>query len=437
MAKSSIHIKRGNIGFILHSVRANKSNSVVFTDEKNEYLYTKEKALKLFRDELKKRTEIYTKRTGKKLPKNTATLLSAVVNLKKEHTLKDLQKIIEYLEKQLNVKVVSAAIHRDEGKLVNKETGIEYYSGEDFILNEDGRLYWIDENHNITEPVDLDKFEIKKNYHAHLEFTGLDNNGVAVKRNKLNKYFLSSLQTFVADTLKMKRGFNYYQTNTKAPKRKDVKEFKKEGVAKRKGTTAVLAKIKDLKEINKQLRAELKKLGAERKDYAYLEAIVKNLKEQIKNKNLTIEELNAKIEQYKKDVFSYLKYKDTNKPVKYKDLAEYYKQKLMYYENKVHKLEEKNKELKEEVEDLKEENEKLKEEQEKIKMFFKSLNLDLDIDTNEILKQENLFNAIMLIVNNIVNKVEETEQKVKKLNDKIERMKLGIDEDWGVEVNYD
>ena len=109
MAKSSIHIKKAHIGFILHSVRANKSNSVVFIDEENEYFYTKEKALKLFRDELKKREIAYTKKTGKKLPKNTATLLSAVVNLEQKHTLKDLEPIINYLEKQLDVKVVSAA----------------------------------------------------------------------------------------------------------------------------------------------------------------------------------------------------------------------------------------------------------------------------------------------------------------------------------------
>jgi len=373
MAKSSIHIKRGNIGFILHSVRANKSNSVVFVDEPNEYLYAKEKALKLFRDELKKREIAYTKRTGKKLPKNTATLLSAVVNLEQKHTLKDLEPIINYLEKQLDVKVVSAAIHRDEGKLVNKETGMEYYSGEDFILNEDGRLYWVDKNHNITEPVDLDKFEIKKNYHAHLEFTGLDSNGVAVKRNKLNKYFLSNLQTFVADILKMERGFNYYQTNTKAPKRKDVREFKKEGVAKRKGATAVLAKIKDLKEINKELRAELKQLGAKREDYAILEALVKSLREQIKDKNLTIEELNEEIEQYRKEVFSNFVYKNTDKRIKYKDLAEFYKNELNKASQDKKKLLDSIKVLQEKKDALKRRNEELELLEEKNKQLEEEL----------------------------------------------------------------
>ena len=373
MAKSSIHIKKAHIGFILHSVRANKSNSVVFIDEENEYFYTKEKALKLFRDELKKREIAYTKKTGKKLPKNTATLLSAVVNLEQKHTLKDLEPIINYLEKQLDVKVVSAAIHRDEGKLIDKITKAEYYSGEDFILNEDGRLYWIDENHNLTEPVNMDEFEIKKNYHAHIEFTGLDSNGVAVKRNKLHKYFLSNLQTFVADTLKMERGFNYYQTNTKAPKRKDVREFKKEGVAKRKGATAVLARVKDLKEINKQLRAELKQLGGKREDYAILEAFVKDLKEEIKQRNLTIQELNNRIEQYKKDVFSNFTYKNTNKPVKYKYLAEFYKNELNKASQDKKKLLDRVKVLQEKKNALKRSNEKLELLEEKNKQLEEEL----------------------------------------------------------------
>jgi hypothetical protein len=235
----------------------------------------------------------------------------------------------------------------------------------------------VDENHNFTEPVDLDKFEIKKNYHAHLEFTGLDSNGVAVKRNKLHKYFLSNLQTFVADTLKMERGFNYYQTNTKAPKRKDVKEFKKEGVAKRKGATAVLAKIKDLKEINKELRAELKQLGGKREDYAILEAFVKDLKEEIKQRNLTIEELNAKIEQYKKDVFSNFTYKNTNKPVKYKDLAEFYKNELNKASQDKKKLLDRVKVLEEKKNALKRRNEELellKEELERYRAYSFAFN---------------------------------------------------------------
>ncbi|MFW3327511.1 hypothetical protein ACN9JY_10290, partial [Aliarcobacter butzleri] len=62
-----------------------------------------------------------------------------------------------------------------------------------------------------------------------------------------------------------------------------------------------LASSKDLQEINKQLREELKEMGALRADYAQLEALNKELKEQVKNKTLTIEELNNIINEYKQE----------------------------------------------------------------------------------------------------------------------------------------
>ncbi len=376
--KSSIHIVKANIYFILHSVRANSSYSVVFTDEKNEYLYDKDTALKKFRDELKKRRLAYEKRTGRKLQKHTVTLLSAIVNLNQEHTLEDLKPIIDYLEKTLDTKVVSVAIHRDEGKLVNKTTSEEFYSGADFIKGEDEKLYWVDEYKNILEQVNLEEFEIVKNYHAHLEFLGLDSDGRAIKRNRLHKYYFSKLQDFVAETLKMERGFSYYKANKKAPKRLDVKEFKEVGVAKREG--AKLARVKDLKEENKLLREELKKLGAQREDYAKLEALVKELKEKIKQKDLTIAEMIAELEKYKQKIYSKYKYKDTDEPVPYSELAEYYKNRLNKASQKqkelldrIKYLEDENNALKASKSDLEEENKKLKEEKSYLEEEIKKL----------------------------------------------------------------
>jgi len=63
-----------------------------------------------------------------------------------------------------------------------------------------------------------------------------------------------------------------------------------------------LAKTKDLQEINKQLREELKSFQAKREDYAKLEALNKELKEQIKARALSIEDLNKKIEDYQNEL---------------------------------------------------------------------------------------------------------------------------------------
>ena len=121
MAKSSIHLQTAKGGTILLNARENYSKSVVFTDEKNELWNDSKTAFKLFRDELEIRTKAYTERTGQKLHKTTSTMISGVVNLEQKHTLKDLEKIKDYLEKEFDTKVIQMSVHRDEGKLINKE----------------------------------------------------------------------------------------------------------------------------------------------------------------------------------------------------------------------------------------------------------------------------------------------------------------------------
>jgi len=396
--KSSIHIQKANVYYILHSVRANDSYSRVFTDEKNEYLYTKETALTLYRQELKKRELAYNKRTGKKLHKNTVTLLSAIVNLEQHHTLEDVLKIAKYLEKTLDTKVVSIAIHKDEGKLINKATGEEFYSGVDFILNDtDGKLYWIDENKKIKEEVNLEEFEIVKNYHCHLEFLGLDSNGVAIKRNKLNKFYLSNLQTFVANSLGMQRGKNYYKTNTKAPKRLDVAQFKSKGVTKREAKKEVLAKIKNLKEKNKEMREQFKELGAKREDYSRLEQLNRELKEKIKAKNLTIEQMQ---EEFNKQL-NMLKNKIENK------------------EQENEQLEHKNKQLQEEknteIKQLQAKNTQLKQENSTLEQQVKELQ-----QQNNQLKQDNT--TLKEKITKLENKLTELEDRLNKLYKKAIRI---------------
>jgi len=89
---------------------------------------------------------------------------------------------------------------------------------------------------------------------------------------------LSELQTEVAEILGMERG----QKNSKA-ERLNHKQYKQKAQE--------LAKQKDLKAEIAKLRAELKEAGAIRSDYAVLEQVAKDLKEQIKAKNLTIDKL--------------------------------------------------------------------------------------------------------------------------------------------------
>lgn len=311
MGKSSIHVKRAEAGIVKHNARENYSHSVVFVDEKNEIWNDSKEAFTIFRSELRKRSNEYERRIGQKIGKNAIRHLSSVINLEQHHTLKDLEPIKDYFEKKLDTKVFQISIHRDEGKLINLETGQELYSGEDFFKNpEDDQLYF---DVKYTEKIDISKYEIQKNYHGHIEMMGLDSTGAGIKRNYLHKHFLSNLQDFVADTLKMERGQKVEELRKegiKPKRRRDVQEFKQEGSAREKEKVKlhqISQELNDqLKTQDKIYQAEIDKLK-KKLDKSILESNhtnthkkglykkvreqVKSLKVKNKSKKLTIEEL--------------------------------------------------------------------------------------------------------------------------------------------------
>ena len=250
MATSSIHIEAGANGYFAHNSRESKTVNSIFDDEKNFCSCTNAQAFETYKNELAKRTESYKENFGRtKLHSKTITHLSAIVNFNKEHSPKDIKKICDYLENKFDTKVIQYAMHRDEGH-----------------ISENG-----------------DKI---KNYHAHIEFMGLDSKGNSVRR-KLDKKALIELQSDVASILKMQRGKNYTELKEKRPKRLDTYEFKKAKEMESKKEKEVLATKEELKEQNNQLRAFLKDNGANRQDYAELEKEKKILEEQLKAKELT------------------------------------------------------------------------------------------------------------------------------------------------------
>lgn len=350
MAKSSIHIQRAVDGSVGHNSREHFSYSVVFTDdgEVNECTHSVEDAYKIYRAELKERTQAYENRTGQKLQKSAVTQLSSIINLEKHHTLKDLESIKKHLEKTFGTKVYQMAIHRDEGKLISKIDGTELYSGKDFFLNPENKKFYFDKQ--FTKEIDLKDYEIVKNYHAHIEMMGLDSNGYAI-RQKMNKTVLKQMQTFVAKELKMERGkenISYsqdemkqilaitgnksdYESNTlfakrfnevakdlgiykEKTKRKDTHIYKDVGAvreeAKREVFKEVLATKEQLKEANNKLRAFMKENGAGRTDYAPLEAEKKILEEKLKAKELTEKELLEKFQKLEETFKTTLAQKD-------------------------------------------------------------------------------------------------------------------------------
>lgn len=250
---SSIHIAKGHAGSVAHNSRDTPTKNAIFSDEKNECSLDTKSAFQIYRDELQLRTVAYTQNTGQKLQSKTITHLSSVVNLEAHHTLYDLKPLVAYLEKTLDTKVFQVAIHRDEGH-----------------VNDD--------------------MKDVKNYHAHIEFMGLDTNGASV-RKKLTKKYLSDLQTETAKILGMERGRNYAKEQAPRPKRLDTYEFKDYKQREAQTIKSKVVTIEELKETIKTLRAELKERGAVRSDYAALEQLNKELKVKVEAKDLTIQEL--------------------------------------------------------------------------------------------------------------------------------------------------
>lgn len=331
MATSSIHVQRAVSGSVGHNSREHFSYSVVFVNEKNECSTNIDEAYKTYRSELKIRTEAYTERTGQKLQKSAVTQLSAVVNLEAHHTLEDLEPIKKELERLFDTKVYQMAIHRDEGKLVSKEDGTELYSGKDFFLNPEKNELFFDKK--FSKPVPMENYEVVKNYHAHIEMMGLDSKGNAI-RQKMNRVALQGLQTTVAKDLGMERGKSRegytkkemeqivavvgkksdYENTTlyaqkfnevakdlglfkdTADKRKDTHKFKDDGTEREKGKRNALATQKELKAEINTLKLQLQQVGAGRAEYAALEQLNKELKEQIKAKDLTVDQLTKSLE---------------------------------------------------------------------------------------------------------------------------------------------
>jgi len=280
---SSAHIATSKHGAVTHNSRENFSHSVVFIDEKNELWNNTKEAYSIYRKELAIRSKAYSDRTKQKLQKKTSTKLSVVINLEKHHTLKDLKSVKKYLENSLDTIVYQMAIHRDEGKLVSTEDGTELYSGKDFFKNpENDKLYY---DKKYTKEIDMSKYDIQKNYHAHIEMLGIDSTGAAIRHNKMHKHFLTELQDITAQTLGMERTYGN-------KKRLDTHQFKEVGQAEQQQKRATQALLK--KEIAK-LREQLKEAGATRKSYAKLEQKNRELKEKIKKKDLTIEQLKVEV----------------------------------------------------------------------------------------------------------------------------------------------
>ena len=256
MAISSINFQKTKSNSVAETTRQFEAKYLLKKKyrKENEYWNCGVDERELFAQELAK-----SERRGGRVPKVENSLWEGVLNLNENHTMEDVKKVAEHIAKRFNVHSTRIAIHRDEGHF------------------------------------DIVSGKVEYNYHAHLNFMSWKDGRQNWRRELIGKKALSELQTEIAEILNMERG----QENSESIRanhrhfRENAEKIKAERKAVRE-----LAKLKDLKPEISRLREQLKEQGANREEYAKLEALTKKMRSAIKSKNLTIAELQEEIAEY-------------------------------------------------------------------------------------------------------------------------------------------
>ena len=354
---ASIHIEKGHVGEFFHNDRSKETKNSIFKE--NEVIFNRnaQEALELYRKDIEEKSKKYTERTKQKMQKKTITLLSAIVNIKSDTTLDDLEKFGKELEKKLGTRVYQIAIHRDEGH-----------------VNENG--------------------EKVINEHAHFLMSGLDDFGRSIRR-KLTKQMLRELQDLTAETLGMQRGRSAREAKRKRLNTYEYKEAMKlknqEVIELKKKLIEKDNEIEELKILKKELEKQISELRKKmiefnksndvkefnQEDYKTLSEIKKLLRasnlSEVKEKLMNFENEIKKrirkrqkelIDKYSKEIGLISKEEVIEKDIALKIINTTCKTKTEYnivnviQENE--KLKKENKELKEKFDKMKEKFEELK-----------------------------------------------------------------------------
>jgi len=128
MAKASINFAKASSGGLKHNDRTEaKEPEYLLPAEyrlQNEVDRSAGEASKMISDLYQEARENYRQKFGQKLQAKSYTW-EAVVNLNKEHTLEDVQRLVKEIEKETGFTGVQIAIHRDEGRV---ERGTPIYN---------------------------------------------------------------------------------------------------------------------------------------------------------------------------------------------------------------------------------------------------------------------------------------------------------------------
>ena len=309
MAKSSINFQKSKGHSYDHNFRKDEPNYLLKPADRLENFYwqNEKSAREIFDEELKS----YGTKKGKR-PTFENSHWEAVLNLNKNHTLEDVQKVAKYIEQKFNITCATIAVHRDEGHYKNDKP--------------------------------------QHNFHAHITFVTVKDGQQNWRKEKIKPADLRELQTAVAEMLKMERG----QENSEA-ERLSHKQYKKAAQQKEQLEREILS-LKERNAILEKERKDSKGKGFLKGFFDSLSSIKKSDQEFSKNELLAeIERLKA-LDKQRRDEIERLR-------LEQQELAEEVAKSSLYTKKLEQDLEEKNKTIKaQEIQiiNLKQENSELK-----------------------------------------------------------------------------
>lgn len=247
MAKASINFQKASSHSMKHNFREDEPSYLLQEKDRepNEYWKHEKTAEQIFNDEVAK---IEKGKKGKR-PKFENSHWEAVLNLNANHTLAEVQKVAEHIEKKFNITCTAIAIHRDEG-------------------------HYTDTGHAV------------KNYHAHLNFCTYKDLKQNWRHEKIKPQDLRELQTEIAGILKMERGIDKRESKTERlgpkeykQKEKEKAELKKELEAIKKELEAERLTSKEALQELEAIRKEMKGQGFTKEQFAHINELKKGIKE--------------------------------------------------------------------------------------------------------------------------------------------------------------
>ena len=287
MAKSSINFQKSKGHSFDHNFRKDEPNYLLKAENRLENFYwqNEKTAREIFDEEL-----LNTKRKGGPIPRFENSHWEAVLNLNKNHTLEDVQKVARYIEQKFNITCATIAVHRDEGHYKNDKPQYNFHAHITFVTVKDGQQNWRKEK---IKPADLRELQTAVAEILQME-RGQENSKaerlshrqykqVAQEKEQLEDKILTLkernaiLEQARKDNTGLDRAKAFFANIFK------IKKSKQQYTEKQ-----LLAEIERLKELDNQSRKENERLQRQQEQQAQLAAKAAELERQNKELNLKL-----------------------------------------------------------------------------------------------------------------------------------------------------